>query len=67
MRARQLAFDQLFGRTIPCHACGHDFVLDATSYRGVDVRDRVHVEAVRFACPQCATELAVPVERDEAD
>jgi transcription elongation factor Elf1 len=67
MRARQKAFDQLFGRTVECLDCGQEFALDAGNYRGVAMRERVQVEAVRFACPWCGSEQAVPAEPDRSD
>ena len=62
MRARQQAFDQVFGRTLQCRSCENEYLLDAGTYRGVAMRDRVHVEAVRFSCPRCGAEQAVPVD-----
>jgi predicted RNA-binding Zn-ribbon protein involved in translation (DUF1610 family) len=62
MKARQHAFDQTLGRIIRCASCGADFTLTTDAYRGVAIRDRVEVEAVRFACPQCGTEQAVWVD-----
>lgn len=67
MRARQRAFDQLFGRMVQCDACGHDFTLDAGAYRGVAMRERVQVEAIRFACPRCGAEQAIPVDHCGTD
>ena len=61
MHARQHAFDQTLGRTIRCASCGVEFTLSTETYRGVAIRDRVVVEAVRFACPQCGAEQAVGV------
>jgi hypothetical protein len=63
--ARQLAFDQTLGQTVRCGACGNDFTLTLSSYRGIVVRDRVHVEAVRYACHHCGVEMAVMI--DESD
>jgi predicted RNA-binding Zn-ribbon protein involved in translation (DUF1610 family) len=65
MRARQQAFDRILGRTVRCASCGADFALTTDAYRGVAIRDRVAVEAIRFACPRCGEEQAVLV--DEAD
>jgi hypothetical protein len=61
MRARQQAFDLLFGQTRACQVCGQGFTLGADTYRGVGMRDRVHVEVVRFACPKCGGDNSVPV------
>ena len=59
MRARQQAFDQLFGQTRAADV-RDGYLLDADTYRGVAMRDRVHVEVVRFACPWCGAEQACP-------
>jgi predicted RNA-binding Zn-ribbon protein involved in translation (DUF1610 family) len=61
-KARQQAFDQTLGRAIRCVSCGADFTLTTDAYRGVAIRDRVQVEAVRFACPHCGTEQGVLVD-----
>ena len=66
MKARQQAFGQTLGRTIRCASCGVDFTLSTGAYRGVAIRDRVEVEAVRFACPQCGAEQAVGVGDTDA-
>ena len=66
MKARQHAFDLTLGQTIRCASCGVDFTLTTDAYRGVAIRERVEVEAVRFACPQCGTEQAVWVDEAEA-
>jgi predicted RNA-binding Zn-ribbon protein involved in translation (DUF1610 family) len=66
MKARQHAFDQTLGRTIRCVSCGVDFTLTTETYRGVAIRDRVEVEAVRFACPRCGAEQAVEVRETGA-
>jgi len=62
VKARQLAFDRTLGQTIRCGACGDEFTLTTSSYRGVAVRDRVHIEAVRYACPHCDAVTAVLIE-----
>jgi transcription elongation factor Elf1 len=64
-KARQQAFDQILGRTTRCASCGVDFTLTTEAYRGVAIRDRVAVEAVRFACPRCNAEQAVWVGETE--
>jgi hypothetical protein len=65
-KARQHAFDRILGRTIRCVACGADFTLTTEAYRGVAIRDRVEIEAVRFACPRCDAEQAVWLGETEA-
>lgn len=64
--ARERAFEQTLGRTVDCPECGSGFVLTVAAYRGVAVRDRVQIEAVRYACPQCGEDIAVAVEGPEA-
>ena len=66
MRARQQAFDQLFGQARACQMCGQEFMLGADAYRGVGLRDRVHVDVVRFACPSCGGDNPVPVDPQPA-
>jgi phage terminase large subunit GpA-like protein len=62
IKARQAAIDATAGRQIQCEACGQQFTLTVAAYRGVALRDRVDVEAVRYACPHCGTEQAVHLE-----
>jgi transcription elongation factor Elf1 len=62
VRARQAAFDQTVGRTVHCDQCGEEFTLTIAAYRGIAVRDRVQVEAVRYGCPHCGAEQAVAVD-----
>jgi hypothetical protein len=59
VKSRQAALDATLGRTIPCVACGKPFTLTIAAFRGVALRDRVDVEAIRYACPHCGTEQAV--------
>ena len=66
VKARQLAFEQTLGQTVRCDACGEDFTLTTPCNRGVAIRDRVHVEAVRYACPHCGAETAVLIEPQDA-
>ena len=61
MQAREAAFAKLLGRVVACPSCSAEFTLVPEAYRGVAMRDRVQVEAVRYACPECGTEQAVPV------
>jgi transcription elongation factor Elf1 len=61
VEAREAAFAQVIGRTASCDACGAQFTLAIDAYRGVAMRDRVEVEAIRFACPHCGAEQAIPV------
>ena len=62
VKARQLAFEQTLGQTVRCDACGGDFTLTTPRYRGLAIRDRVEVEAVRYGCPHCGAEIAVLIE-----
>jgi len=61
VEAREAAFARLLGRTASCDACGAQFTLTVDAYRGVTMRDRVEVEAIRFACPHCGRKHAIPV------
>jgi DNA-directed RNA polymerase subunit RPC12/RpoP len=60
--ARQRAIEESLGHEIRCGACGERFVTTMAGYRGIAVRDRVAVEAVRYACDHCGKEMAVIVE-----
>ena len=62
IKARQAALDATVGRQVQCEACGTPFTLTVAEYRGVALRDRVAVEAVRYACPHCGAEQAVHVD-----
>ena len=62
IKARQAALDATIGRQIRCAACGQPFTLTVAAYRGVALQDRVAVEAVRYACPHCGAEQAVPLD-----
>ena len=66
VRARQAAFDRTVGRTVRCEQCGMDFTLTIPAYRGIAVRDRTRVEAVRYACPHCGFEQAIMVDEPNA-
>ncbi len=59
--ARQRAIDASLGHAIRCGACGETFITTVAGYRGIAVRDRVAVEAVRYACDHCAAEMAAIV------
>ncbi len=62
IKARQDALDATVGRHIQCASCGESFTLTVAQYRGVALRDRVAVEAVRYACPHCGAEQAVHLD-----
>lgn len=62
VRARQAAFDQTIGRIVCCEQCGANFPLTIAAYRGIAVRDRVQVEAVRYGCPHCGAEHAIVID-----
>jgi DNA-directed RNA polymerase subunit RPC12/RpoP len=65
--ARQRAFDRTIGQTVRCESCGAEVLLTMAAYRGVAMRDRVQVEAVRYACDQCGTEFAVRIDEQSPD
>jgi predicted SprT family Zn-dependent metalloprotease len=62
--ARRRAIDASLGREVRCGTCGEMFTTTKAGYRGIAVRDRVAVEAVRYACDHCGAEIAVIVESD---
>ena len=60
--ARRRAIAETLGREILCGSCGERFTATNTGYRGIAVRDRIAVEAVRYACDHCGAEMAVNVD-----
>ena len=62
IKARQDALDATVGQHVQCVLCGESFTLTVAHYRGVALRDRVAVEAVRYACPHCGNEQAVHLD-----
>ena len=62
IKARQSALDETTGRQVWCEECNQPFTLTVAAYRGVALRDRVAVEAVRYACPHCGAEQAVHLD-----
>jgi hypothetical protein len=59
VQARDAAFARTLGRIVICESCRAEFPLTIEAYRGIAMRDRVRVEAVRFACPRCGVEQAI--------
>ena len=57
--ARQRAISESLGHEIRCGACGEQFITTSAGYRGIAVRNRVAVEAVRYACDHCGSVCAV--------
>lgn len=57
--ARQRALESSLGREVVCPACEAPFTTTVAAYRGISLRDRAAVEAVRYACDRCGAELAV--------
>jgi DNA-directed RNA polymerase subunit RPC12/RpoP len=62
VEARQRAFDRTIGKSVRCDSCGAEVVLSLAAYRGVAMRDRVQIEAVRYACDHCGAEFAVKID-----
>lgn len=62
LAARRRAIDESLGRQITCGACGQPFTTTTGGYRGIAVRDKIAVEAVRYACDHCGAEMAAVIE-----
>lgn len=60
--ARQGAIESSLGHAIVCAACDVAFTTTLAGYRGIALRDRGAVEAVRYACDHCGAETAVILE-----
>ena len=52
----------VLGRLIDRIGTRRGLTLTVAAYRGVALRDRGAVEAVRYACPHCEAEQAVPLD-----